>query len=308
VSTPGQADLPGEEGPMAITVVAGSAEMPVTRKPVLMIAKDDSSTNMLFNCHQIVGDKTLFMDLERPMKMTGRCKITGGPGDNPAGWTLGFIQLQWIETNWAYYQGEKDVDGSCLVRRDRPDARPAQGCRDTLAVGGILFDNNAGHDRFVAGSGSFPMNMTAAFSDAPNESYALTRVNSRTKKTNFLREVQLEFHFCTILALMDPDPGRQVRALLDLENAFQYLKHVFWNVHWQAKFLPTKFADVTAPWTITPSGGALGNGANVSRTFDGGPTDPRFLGNSAALAAPNCLLTAETARKKPNLTESLQWE
>ena len=59
---------------------------------------------------------------------------------------------------------------------------------------------------------------------------------------NFLREVQLEFHFCTILALMDPDPSSEVRALLDLENAFRYLKHVFWNVHWQAKFLPTNFA------------------------------------------------------------------
>jgi hypothetical protein len=150
--------------------------------------------------------------------------------------------------------------------------------------------------------------MSATFSDGPNDSYRLTRVNSRTKQTNFLREVQLEFHFCTILALMNPDPGLQVRALLDLENAFQYLKHVFWNVHWQAKFLPTKFADVSAPWTITPSGGALGNGANVSRTFEGGPTDPKFLGISAALLAPNCLAVEKTARDKPILTESLKWE
>jgi hypothetical protein len=294
---------------MAITVVPGSAEMPVTKKPVLFIGKDDTSTNMLFDCHERIGDKTLFMDVERPMKMIGRCKITGGSGDKPAGWTLGFIQLQWIETNWGYYQGEKDVDGSVLVRRDRPPARPAQGCRDTLADGGILFDNKPGLDRAVAGAGTpFPINMTATFSDGPNDSYALTRVNSRTKKTNFLREVQLEFHFCTILALMDPDAGARVRALLDLENAFQYLKHVFWNVHWQAKFLPTKFADVTAPWTITPSGGALGNAANASRTFDGGPTDPKFLGISAALLAPNCLVVEKKARNAPNLTESLKWE
>jgi hypothetical protein len=249
------------------------------------------------------------MDVERPMKMIGQCKITGASGDNPAGWTLGFIQLQWIETNWGYYQGEKDVDGSCLERRDRPPARPAQGCRDTLALGGILFDNKPGHDRAVAGTGTaFPVNMSATFSDAPNDSYPLTRANSRTKKTNFLREVQLEFHFCTILALMDPDPGRQVRALLDLENAFRYLKHVLWNVHWQAKFLPTNFADLTAPWTITRSGGAQGNAANASRTFEGGPTDRRFLGISAALAAPNCLLVEKTARKAPVLTENLKWQ
>ena len=76
--------------------------------------------------------------------------------------------------------------------------------------------------------------MTATLSDGPHEFYALTRTNSRTGKMNFLREVQLEFHFCTILALMDPDPALQVRALFGTENAFRYLKHVFWNVHWQA--------------------------------------------------------------------------
>jgi len=118
----------------------------------------------------------------------------------------------------------------------------------------------------------------------------------------------LEFHFCTILALMDPDPALQVRALLDLENAFQYLKHVFWNVHWQAKFLPTNFANVAAPWTITRTGGTLGNAANVSPTYDGRPTDPRFAGISAALLAPNCLQVANGARDKPNIRENLNWE
>ena len=124
--------------------------MPMTKKPVLLIAKDDTSTNMLFNCHEIIGDKTLFADVERPMKILGQCKITGASGDNPAGRTLGFIQLQWIETNWGYYQGEKDIHGSSFLQRGRPPARPAQGCRDTVAVGGILVDSSPGHDRTVA--------------------------------------------------------------------------------------------------------------------------------------------------------------
>ena len=59
----------------------------------------------------------VFIEVERPIEMRGRCKITGDPGDNPAGWTLGLIQLQWIETNWGYYQGEKDIHGSCFVQR-----------------------------------------------------------------------------------------------------------------------------------------------------------------------------------------------
>ncbi len=294
---------------MAITVVPGSAQLPVTKRPVLNIAKDDDNTNMTFTCKELIGEKLVFIEVERPIEMRGRCTITGDPGDNPAGWTLGLIQLQWIETNWAYYQGQNDTDGSCFVQRGRPPARPAQGCRDTRAVGGILFDNNPGHDRTVAKAGApFPIHMTSTFSDAPFDSYPLTRRNSRRGKINFLREVQLEFHFCTILALMDPDPALQVLALLDLEKAFRYLKHVFWNVHWQAKFLPTNFANIAAAWTITRTGGALGNAVNISPTFDGRPTDPRFAGIKTALFAPNCLKAADAARAAANASESLKWE
>jgi hypothetical protein len=294
---------------MAITVVPGSAHMVVTKKPVLAIGKDATNTNMTFTCVELIGEKLVFIEVERPIELRGRCKITGVPGDNPEGWTLGMIQLQWIETNWGYYQGQKDTDGSCFLQRARPPARPAQGCRDTVAVGGVLLDNNPGLNRTVAAAGTpFPINMTATFSDAPNDSYPLTRFNTRTGKINFLREVQLEFHFCTILALMDPDPARAFFALLDLENAFQYLKHVMWYVHWQAKFLPTNFASIAAPWTITRTGGARGNKAHASPTFDGRPTDRRFAGIAAALLAPNCRQVAIAAQDKPNVTESLKWE
>ena len=45
---------------MAITVVPGSAQLPVTKRPVLTIAKDDSSTNMTFTCSERIGDKMAF--------------------------------------------------------------------------------------------------------------------------------------------------------------------------------------------------------------------------------------------------------
>jgi hypothetical protein len=294
---------------MAITVVPGSAQLLVTKVPVLTIGKDDDNTNMMFRCEELLGDRNVFIEVARPIDMRGQCRITGDPSDNPVGWTLGFIQLQWIETNWGYYQGQTDLDGSCFLQRDRPPARPTQVCRDTFADGGILFDNNPGHDRTVIGARTpLPSDMTALFSDAPFDFYPLKRTNTRTRKINFLREVQLEFHFCTILALMDPDPALQFRALLDLEKAFRYLKHVFWNVHWQAKFLPTNFADITAPWTITRTGGALGNSVNVSPTFDGRPTDSRFAGIGAALLAPNCGRAMAAARAVPNTRENLRWE
>jgi hypothetical protein len=295
---------------MAITVVPGSAQLPVTKKPVLSIGKDITDTFMTFTCGELMGKPPVLIDVQRPIEMRGRCRITGDPSDNPAGWTLGLIQLQWIETNWGYYQGQNDTDGSCFVQRGRPPARPTQGCRDTFAPGEILFDNNPGHDRTVAKAGTpFPIDMTAFFSDGPNDSYPLKRLNSRTKKMNFLREVQLEFHFCTILALMDPNPALKILAMVDLENAFQYLKHVFWNVHWQAKFLPTDFANLAASWTITRTGGSLGNSVNVSPTYDGGPTDHRFTGIAAALLAPNCMQLQAAARDHPNNTrENLTWE
>jgi hypothetical protein len=142
---------------------------------------------------------------QQGITISGQCKIKGDPGDNPEGWTLGLIQLQWIETNWGSYRGQSNSDGSCFLQRARPPARAAKGCRDTLGAGEIFVNNAPGLDRTVATAGTpFPIAMTAQFSDAPTDAYPLTRPNSLTGKANFLGEVQLEFHFCTILTLKDP--------------------------------------------------------------------------------------------------------
>ena len=44
----------------------------------------------------------------------------------------------------------------------------------------------AGEGFPVAAGALFPIRMTATFTDAPNDSYPLTRVNSLTGKPNFL--------------------------------------------------------------------------------------------------------------------------
>ncbi len=231
------------------------------------------------------------------LQAAGECRITGAAGDNPGGWTLGLIQLQWIETNWGYYRGQSDRDGSVFLQRARPPARPAQGCRDTLAVGAIFVDNNPGLDRTVAAAGApFPIHMTAAFFDGPSETYPLRRLNALTGRMNFLREVQLEFHFCTVLSLQDP------------AGPFRHLKHIYWNVHWQARFLPSNFANLAAPWNVTLEGGGIGNEANVSLIFDGGPNDPRFAGIITAPGAPNCNAVAGVEAGAPNIRESRKWD
>src|ERR1700730_10749774 len=150
---------------MAITVVPGSASMLVEHRPNVA-APSVRGTDMTFTCRD-------------RLRVSGKCRITGVPGDNPAGSTLGLIQLQWIETNWGDYRGQNQSDGSCFLQRARPPTRAAQGCRDTLAVGGILVDNNPGLDRTVATAGTpFPIDMTAVFFDGPGDSYPLTRLNS----------------------------------------------------------------------------------------------------------------------------------
>jgi hypothetical protein len=85
---------------MAITVVPGSAQMPVTKKPVLTIGKDDTNTNMTFTCVELVGDKMVFIEVERPIEMRGRCKITGDPGDNPAAGPWGKPEMGMMASVW----------------------------------------------------------------------------------------------------------------------------------------------------------------------------------------------------------------
>ena len=59
----------------------------------------------------------------------------------PRGLDAWVIQAQWIETNWGYYRGQHNSDGSLFVQRARPPARPAQACRDTVGPVGDIFYN-----------------------------------------------------------------------------------------------------------------------------------------------------------------------
>jgi hypothetical protein len=226
----------------------------------------------------------------------GQCQITGAPGDSPAGWTLGLIQLKWIDTDWAYYRGQSNNDGSSFLQMARPPALTIRGCRDTIAVGGIFVDNNPGFDRTVAAAGApFPIAMSAAFGDAPGRGFPLTRVNGMTGKTNFLHDAQTEIHFCTVLSLQSP------------AGVFQHLRCVYWNVHWQGSFMPTNFGNIASPWTVTRTGGALGNSSHVSPSISGGPAEPKFTTIITAAGAPNCNAFMRAAFLSPNVKESAVW-
>src|SRR4051794_39401050 len=52
-------------------------------------------------------------------------------GSHPAaGWQLGFIQVEWIDTSWLYYRGRENHHGSIFFQRSRPPTRPIKACRD----------------------------------------------------------------------------------------------------------------------------------------------------------------------------------
>lgn len=266
---------------MAITVVPGSVSLTVTTRPSV-------------NPPSITGGSMVFSSNQ--ISFQGRCQLTGNAGDNPGGWTLGLIQLKWISTDWAEFRGQSNADGSAFLQAALPPARPTQGCRDTITPGAIFIDNNPGLDRTVAPPGApFPVAMSAAFSDAPSRVFPLTHRN-RSGKTTFLHEAQTEAHFCTVLSLRSP------------ANVFTHLKCVYWNVHWQARFRPTNFANLAAPWTITTTGGAIGNSANVGSIIDGAPMDRRFSHLVTAPAAPHCNTLVRAALAHPNIRESAIWE
>ena len=265
---------------MAISIVPGSASINVKKRPIVNKPSFRGS-QALFTCSEIV--------------IEGQCTITGNQHDNPAGWTLGLIQLKFIDTDWAYYRGRSNGDGSSFLQYSRPPALPKGGCRDTLNVGGIFVDNNPSLNWTIAKAGTpFPIAMSAGFSDAPLRPFDLSRVNGLTHHDNFLREAQTELHFCTVLSLKSPT------------GTYEHLKTVYWNVHWQARFEPTNFGNLNAPWTVTVVGG-LGNMANVSKIIDGPPVDNRFSTIVTAPGTPNCNAQSIASYKSPNVRESEVW-
>jgi hypothetical protein len=246
--------------------------------------------------------------------LTGQVSLSasGNALHVPGNWWAGFIQVEWVETNWAYYRGKDKADGSLLVQMGRAPARLQPACRDTLdapvrqPVNGIFYGppnyvwpgtNNVRYQE-SAPQGNIPMTLNPRHRDFPVDQKPLVRRNARTGQVNFLNEVQLEFHFCTMLAARDP------------AGSFEILKHLYWNLRWQAKFEPSNFvmaAASPAGWK-QPTVEARGTGASIGAVNDGRPMDVRFRAVVTALQASNCNAVANAAAQNPIIRESNQWD
>ena len=212
------------------------------------------------------------------MHAEGEVHFTGAAGDDVTGWNVGWVQAQWIETNWGFYRGQTPADGSLFLQRGRAPARATQACRDTSGLVGTIFTDPTDPKEFQNLSGTFPQTVKVESNDPPGESYVLIETNSVTGKPNFLQEVQLEFHFCTVLTVQDP------------AGNFHHQAHFYWNVHWQYTFLPSVFpAPTDLQWTPTARPGHLNNTHGVSRAFSGAPEDRRFTGVLTSVQSNSCV-------------------
>ena len=220
-------------------------------------------------------------------------------GSQPAvGWKLGFLQAEWADTNWLYYRGQSDADGSVFLQRSRGVTRPIRVCRDVEPETDVFY-TDADKLATVSAGDAFPLTLNVKHSDNPKDAGPAVVLNTKTGKNNFLREAQLEFLFCTVLCAQDP------------EGKYHQLKSFYWNVRWQAVFQPTDFANPSGHWHVTPV--TAGQGQATGGVIDGEPTDKKFnkvLLNSSVRGcnAMVPLYTTQLTPGTPNWRESTKWE
>jgi len=226
-------------------------------------------------------------------------------GDSPVGWTVGFIQAQWVETNWCYYRGQHVDDGSIFIQRGKPPARRYQegrDCVDGSPINSVFYSALPGHSETAnaPAGGAFPLKLSVRHFDQPSDICALVERNTIKGRPNCLSEAQLEFHFCTLLTVRTPG------------GEFHHQRFLYWNIRWCARFHPTTHAVPPAAFGIelVPSG----TDANVGHVGAGAPADPRF---SRVLTAPQtgscnqvfaAAIAAAEAVGSPNRHQSATWQ
>lgn len=217
----------------------------------------------------------------------GSMRLTGAAGENVAGWTLGFIQLKYIGTNYARYRGASDHDGSILITgsnqilcRDT-DIGSTEVWYDSLNSGGATGPN--GTNKLAAGTvipASGFLDVPAHLFDQPSRRWQSIVKNSSVagNPNNFLYHTDSGLAFCTMLVAQDP------------AHKFHMLMHFYWNVRWEQMF------------TVDASGNVIEGAVvhlqhNIQRpAHSGSPMDRRFSGREYDLTLP----VSNTVSRRPN--------
>ncbi len=149
-----------------------------------------------------------------------------------------------------------------------------------------IFYEFGGSPPTVTLADTFPKTLTVHHFDQPGDDAVAVVTNSLTGEDNFIREAQLEFLFCTVLSARDP------------AGNFHHLKSFYWNVRWQARFLPHDFATPLGAWFVTPI--AEGQGGARSHVIEGEPTDKRFKDVLTDLSVRGCDAIIPLYRPEPD--------
>ena len=273
---------------MAVSIQPGSAKITITARPQV-------------NAPVVNGTAMSYTGTS--IQANGEVTLLGAPGDSTAGWTVGFVQVQWVETNWCFYRGQAERDGSIFIQRARPPARPSQACCDCVngsPPSRLFYNTLVGNGGIIAGSAgaTFPQKLAVTHYDLPQDSVNLVEMNASPAsgggpKPNFLAESQMEFAFCTILSVRPPS------------GVFEHLLSFYWNMNWQARFHPTSFANPPAGFRITPL--AAGSSAHVGHIIQGTPTDRRFVSILNSVPTQSCNQVATAEINGPNRHEAPVW-
>jgi hypothetical protein len=255
----------------AVSVVSKSADIIPKKKPAgtapkWMENEKTSEQAMVFNVDATDGFTAI-----------GTARLRGDKEGEIAGYTLGWIQCQLMETNWAIYRGLEEKDGSQIFKYGwKP---PMAVCRDA-EKNVILYNADYGSEaakkgvvnKFVAPKGLKESVMACEFRDFPSDSFPIQQPNSLTKKTNFIEEAMIELYFCTVLTLLSPD-----------NKTFEHLKHVYWNIRWHYHFKPPDAKGNPLP--VPVKGADAGKLCSVQ---DGAPKDSRVLEKLIDRTATSC--------------------
>ena len=199
------------------------------------------------------------------IKAAGSVVLRGRPGEDLAGWALGYIQLKFIATDYARYRGNTVAEGSVLISSSNLVL-----CRDTdegtdelwYDLIGARIVNGRGTLSLPAGtvmpaSGQFTL--TSGFGDGPQRGFFNSTKNTATRADNFLYHADVGLQFCTLLTARDPGGNYHV------------LKHFYWNIRWEAHFQRDRLG---VPQVRRPADHLQ---LNIQRTVHSGiPNDPRF--------------------------------
>jgi hypothetical protein len=200
------------------------------------------------------------------------------PGDSPAGYEIGLVQVETREVNNAYYRGTTPSDGSVWVRRDIPSVRPIGPCIDSAYQG---FWHNP---QLIACNSRSSL----THRDAPQDMYDTILTNSQTGRQNYLKELHIAFDFTTALMLKMPN------------NTLQTLRWLRWDIGWDYQF------------TTPASGESRINAGSISRygtlQLIDAVSPPPELPTVYAIPARNCnTLSYEAGQNPARIQPSNQW-